>query len=380
MKDLVEILKENQAEMLETLKQIVEKESPTREKVLTDELASFIAKLFEKLTSGKTSIIQNEFYGNHVRGEFGTGDEQILLLAHYDTVWNKGDIVEKIPFKIEGDIAYGPGVFDMKGGIVQGLYALRALKETNAQLNKKVVFLCTSDEELGSPSSQKLIEEEAKKSKYVLVLEPAISKQGALKTARKGVGIFKLNVKGKAAHAGVEPERGISAILELSKQVTYLHELTDYSKGTTVNVGKITGGTTVNVIAEEAEADIDLRVKTKAEFDRIIPIIKNLKPNMAGVKVRVTGGINRPPLERTDQVISLFNMAKKIAQEKLGLKLEEKETGGGSDGNFTAPFAPTLDGLGAVGDGAHALNEHIIISQMPKRSALLSLMIKELAK
>lgn len=379
MNDLVEILKENQAEMLETLKQIVEKESPTRDKVLTDELATFIAELFEKLTSGKTSIIQNEFFGNHVRGEFGNSDEQILLLAHYDTVWNKGDIVEKIPFKTEGDIAYGPGVFDMKGGIVQGLYALRALKETNAQLNKKVVFLCTSDEELGSPSSQKLIEEEAKKSKYVLVLEPAISNQGALKTARKGVGIFKLNVKGRAAHAGVEPERGISAILELSKQVTYLHELTDYSKGTTVNVGKITGGTTVNVIAAEAEADIDLRVKTKAEFDRIIPIIKNLKPSMAGVKVRVAGGINRPPLERTDQVISLFNMAKKVAQENLGFKLEEKETGGGSDGNFTAPFAPTLDGLGAVGDGAHALNEHIIISQMPKRSALLSLMIMELA-
>ncbi|MGG3468544.1 M20 family metallopeptidase [Neobacillus pocheonensis] len=379
MQGIVEILKGKLADMLETLKQIVEKESPTLDKELTDQLASFIANLFEDLTSGKASIIQNDLYGNHIRGEFGSGEEQILLLTHYDTVWQKGDIKEKIPFKIEGDILYGPGVFDMKGGIVQGLYALQALKETNQFLNKKVVFLCTSDEELGSPSSQKLIEEEAKKSKYVLVLEPPISKQGALKTARKGVGIFKLHIKGRAAHAGVEPEKGISAILELSKQVTYLHELTDYSKGTTVNVGKISGGTTVNVIAAEAEADIDLRVKTKAEFERIIPIIKNLKPKTAGVDVKVAGGINRPPFERTDQVISLFNIAKKIARDHLGINLEEKETGGGSDGNFTAPFAPTLDGLGAVGDGAHALNEHIIISEMPKRSALLALLIKELA-
>ncbi|MEH7482314.1 M20 family metallopeptidase [Neobacillus drentensis] len=379
MHSIVEILMDKQGVMLETLRQMVDKESPTLDKELTDDLAAFTAGLFEELTGGTASIIQNDYYGNHIRGEFGSGEEQILLLSHFDTVWQKGDINGKIPFKIEGDIAYGPGVFDMKGGLVQGLYALHALKESKEILNKKVVFLFTSDEELGSPSSQKLIEEEAKKSNCVLVLEPAISKKGALKTARKGVGIFKVHIKGKSAHAGVEPEKGLSAILELSKQVTYLHNLTDYCRGTTVNVGKISGGTTVNVIAAEAEADIDLRVKTQAEFDRIIPIIKNLKSTTAGVVVKVAGGINRPPFERTDQVISLFNIAKKVARDYLGMTLEEMETGGGSDGNFTAPFAPTLDGLGAVGGGAHALNEHIIISEMPIRSALLALLIKELA-
>jgi glutamate carboxypeptidase len=379
MHSIIEFLKNKQGEMLDTLQQIVEKESPTLDKELTDQLADYIGSLFEKLTGGKATIIQNDHYGNHIKGEFGTAKEQILILAHYDTVWQKGDIINKIPFKLAGDIAYGPGIFDMKGGLVQGLYALHALKETNERLNKKIVFLITSDEEWGSPSSQKLIEEEAKRSRCVFVLEPGLSEQGALKTARKGVGIFKLQIKGKAAHAGVEPEKGVSAILELSKQVEYLHGLTDYKKGTTVNVNKVSGGTTINVIAAEAEADIDLRVKSQDEFDRIIPLIQNLKPNISGVDLKVVGDVNRPPFERTNQVISLFNTAKKLAKDYLGVSLQEKETGGGSDGNFTAPFAPTLDGLGAVGDGAHALNEHIIISEMPKRSALVALLLKELA-
>jgi glutamate carboxypeptidase len=378
MQSIVEFLKKKQGEMLETLQKLVEKESPTLDKALNDQLADFIANLFQKLTGGKATIIPNDHYGNHIKGEFGTGEEQILILAHYDTVWQKGDILDKIPFRIEGDLAYGPGIFDMKGGLVQGLYALHSFKETNERLKKKVVFLITSDEELGSPSSEKLIEDEAKRSNCVFVLEPGFTEQGALKTARKGVGIFKMQIKGRAAHAGVEPEKGISAILELSKQVEYLHGLTDYTKGTTVNVNKVSGGTTVNVIAAEAEADIDLRVKSQAEFDRIIPLIKNLKPKINGVDVKVVGGINRPPFERTNQVLSLFNTAKKLAKDHLGMTLQEKETGGGSDGNFTAPFAPTLDGLGAVGDGAHALNEHIIISEMPKRSALVALLLKEL--
>lgn len=377
MQSIVEFLQNKQGEMLDTLQQLVKKESPSLDKELNDQLADFIARLFEKLTGGKAAIIPNDQYGDHIRGEFGTGEEQILLVGHYDTVWQKGDILDQIPFRIEGDLAYGPGIFDMKGGLVQGLYALHALKETSKRLKKKVVFLITSDEELGSPSSRKLIEDEAKRSKYVFVLEPSL--QGALKTARKGVGIFKLQIKGKAAHAGVEPEKGISAILELSKQVVYLHGLTDYMKGTTVNVNKVSGGTTINVIAAEAEADIDLRVKSQAEFDRIIPLIQNLKPNLRGVEIKVDGGVNRPPLERTTQVMTLYNTAKKLAKDHLGMTLQERETGGGSDGNFTAPFAPTLDGLGAAGDEAHALNEHIIISEMPKRSALVALLLKELA-
>ncbi|RFU65056.1 M20 family metallopeptidase [Peribacillus glennii] len=378
MQGIVEFLTGKQQEMLQTLQQIVERESPTLDKEATDHLAEFISGLFEELTGGKADIIPNGEYGNHVRGEYGNGEDQILLLGHFDTVWQKGDIHQKVPFRVVDDIAYGPGVFDMKGGLVQGLYALHTLKELNETINKKVVFLFTSDEELGSPSSQRLIEEEAKKSSCVFVLEPAL--EGALKTARKGVGIFKLRIKGRAAHAGVEPEKGLSAILELGKQIVYLHELTDYSIGTTVNVGKVSGGTTVNVIAEEAEADIDLRVKTQAEFDRIIPIIKNLPSHINDVEVTVEGGVNRPPLERTEAVAALFNTAKKLAKEHLGFSLLEKETGGGSDGNFTAPFAPTLDGLGAVGSGAHALDEHLIISEMPRRSALLALLLKEVSK
>ncbi|PLR77039.1 peptidase M20 [Bacillus sp. V3-13] len=378
MTGIVDFLHGKRAEMLDTLRQIVEKESPTLDKQLNDQLGSFIASLFEELTGEKAAIIPNLQYGNHIKGEFGSGEEQILLLAHFDTVWQKGDIHEKIPFKIVGDRAYGPGVFDMKGGLVQGLYALHALKEMNETLNKKVVFLFTSDEEWGSPSSQKLIEKEAKKSKYVLVLEPAVSQEGALKTSRKGVGIFKLQIKGRASHAGLEPEKGLSAIHELSKQVSYLYRLQDIKKGTTINVGRVSGGTTVNVVAAEAAADIDLRVKTQDEFDRLIPLIKNLDPKLDGIQVQVIGGVNRPPLERTEEVIKLYNTAKMLAQEHLGINLPETETGGGSDGNFTAPFAPTLDGLGAVGDGAHALNEHLIISEMPKRSALLALLLREL--
>ncbi|KIL48480.1 M20 family metallopeptidase [Jeotgalibacillus soli] len=375
---ITDFLQSKQSEMIEMLKILVEKESTTVDKKLNDELGAYIAELFRQMTGGKTTTIQNDLYGNHIKGEFGSGTEQILILAHFDTVWQKGDILEKIPFKIVDDQAYGPGTFDMKGGLVQGLYALHALKELNETLSKKVVFLFTSDEELGSPTSQHLIEEEAKKSVCVLVLEPAISTEGALKTSRKGVGMFKLSIQGRAAHAGVEPEKGLSAIHELSKQVSYLYKLTDLKKGTTVNVGTVSGGTTINVVAAEANADIDLRVKTQAEFDRVIPIIKNLKPNIEGLQVEVSGGVNRPPLERTEEVVNLYNKAKKIAKEDLGFTLLEKETGGGSDGNFTAPFAPTLDGLGAVGDGAHALHEHLFISEMPKRSALLALLLKEL--
>jgi glutamate carboxypeptidase len=378
MGNIYEFLKERQEDMLDKLRFIVELESPSLDKELNDTIGYEISKLFEELTGGTATVIPNETYGNHYRAEWGDGDEQILVLAHFDTVWSKGTL-EVMPFEVKDGKAHGPGVFDMKGGIIQGLFALHALTQLREEMGCKVVFLFNSDEEIGSPTSQKLIEEEAQKSKCVFVLEPAMSTAGALKTSRKGVGIFGLHIKGKPSHSGVDPEKGRSAISELAHQVLYLDSLTDFDLGTTVNVGVVQGGTTSNVIAAEAKADIDLRVKTDKEFERVVPLIKNLEPKTEGVSLQITGGINRPPLERTEHVTTLYETAKQLAKKHLDFDLLEKETGGGSDGNFAAPLAPTLDGLGAVGDGAHAVHEHLIISEMPLRSALLAQLIKEMS-
>lgn len=366
---------EKRDQMYESLKEIVQHESPSHEKELLDKLAEWISNQFEKLTGGKTNIIQNEQYGNHVVGEVGTGDKQLLVLAHFDTVWKKGTL-DKIPFSIKNGIARGPGVFDMKAGLIQALYALHAIKELGTQLNKKIVCIFDGDEEIGNPSSQQLIEDEAKKSEAVFVLEPAMSTEGSLKTARKGVGMFTIKVTGVPTHAGIDPEKGVSAIEELADVIKYFQSLNDYEKGTTLNVGTIRGGSASNVVAEEAFAELDLRAKTKEEFDRVIPLIKGVKAKKEGATVTIEGGINRLPLERTVEVEEMFHVAKKLAEKHLGFELTEKETGGGSDGNLTAPYAPTLDGLGAVGDGAHANHEYVVLEEMPKRTALLAMLLE----
>lgn len=365
--------------MHQLLQEIVEIESPSYDKELVDKLSEWIARTFEQLTGGKTKTIPNSEYGNHVIGEFGNGNRQLLVLAHFDTVWPKGTL-ETIPFSIKDGIARGPGIFDMKGGLIQGLFALHALKELGTQLNKKVVCIFDADEEIGNPTSRELIENEAKKSDAVFVLEPAMSPEGSLKTARKGVGIFDIEVTGVPAHSGIDPEKGVSAIEELANQTIYLHSLTNFEKGTTLNVGKVEGGTSSNVIAEKAYAKLDLRVKTKDEFDRIIPLIKQIKTKIKGTEVQIEGGVNRLPLERTAEVEKMFNTAKKLAKEYIGFNLTEKETGGGSDGNLTSPFAPTLDGLGAVGDGAHANHEYLVLEEMPKRSALFAMLLEHYGK
>lgn len=379
MDQIYSTIKRQEKSMLETLRFLVEMESPSTNKQLNDALGESIANLFLDFTGGEVEKIENQQYGNHYRCVWpNSGKNQILILAHFDTVWPEGTIKEK-PFHIEGGKVTGPGVFDMKGGIVQGLYALKTLKELQEKIDTRIVFLFTSDEEIGSPTSRAMIEEEAKQSEYVLVLEPAITQQGSIKTSRKGVGIFEMEIEGKPAHSGVDPEKGVSAIEELAHQTLYLHGLTNFENGTTVNVGKITGGTTSNVIAEKAVAEIDLRVEASSEFDRIIPKLTNLKPQLDGTSIQVTGGINRPTLERTEEVSNLFYKLQRIAQGKFGFKLTERSTGGASDGNFTAPFAPTLDGLGAVGDGAHANHEYLILEELSVRSALLAHLIQELA-
>ncbi|MFD1067638.1 M20 family metallopeptidase [Oceanobacillus locisalsi] len=379
MEKYYDFIYQKKHQMYDSVKEIVEHESPSHEKELLDQLATWISNQFETLTEGKTKIIKNEQYGNHVVGEFGTGDKQLLILAHFDTVWEKGTL-EKKPFSIKDGIARGPGVFDMKTGLIQSLYALHALKELGTQLNKKIICIFDGDEEIGNPSSKQLIEDEAKKSEAVFVLEPAMSPKGSLKTTRKGVGIFTIKVTGVPAHSGIDPEKGVSAIEELADIIKYFQSLNDYEKGTTLNVGTIRGGTTSNVVAEEAFAVLDLRAKTKEEFERVIPLIKGVKAKKEGANVVIEGGVNRFPLERTKEVENMFITAKDLAKKHLGLELTEKETGGGSDGNLTAPYAPTLDGLGAVGDGAHANHEYVVLEEMPKRTALLAMLLETYGK
>ncbi|GAB3790381.1 M20 family metallopeptidase [Virgibacillus kimchii] len=379
MKNIYQHLEAQKDEMYTYLEKIVTKESPSHDKELVDELGGWLAKTFEELTGGTTITIPDETYGDHIRGEWGSGEGQILILGHFDTVWPKGTI-NTMPFKMEDGKVAGPGTFDMKGGIIQGLFALKTLKELNVPMNKRVVFFFDSDEEIGNPSSRELIEKEAEKSDVVFVLEPGMSEEGSLKTSRKGVGIFNVEASGIPAHAGIDPDKGVSAIQELALQTLDIEAMNDFNTGTTFNVGKVMGGTGSNVIPEKASAEVDLRAKTQAEFDKAIETMLNLKPKLEGAQLNVTGGANRAPLERTAEVVSLFKTAKHLAETYIGMELTDKETGGGSDGNLTAPLAPTLDGLGAVGDGAHANHEHLILSEMPKRSALLAMLLATYGK
>lgn len=377
MIEIVDYLHEKREEMVQVLKGITKMESPSYEKHLVDKCGEKLILFFKQYLDGHIEVFEESVFGNQFRIELGEGEEQILILGHLDTVWPKGTL-KQMPFGIVGDKVFGPGVFDMKGGLVQGIFALHALQTLQVPMKKKVVFLVTTDEEIGSSHSRKLIEKEAKASSYVLVLEPAATIKGNLKTARKGVGAFQLKITGQAAHAGIEPEKGISAIQELAKQILYLHDLTDFQKGTTVNVGLIHGGMATNVIAANAEAELDVRIRQPEELKRVIPLIEGLKPSQEGLSIEVSGGVTRPPMEKTSEIEAIFFKAKEIAKTYLGLELEDQLSGGGSDGSITAQYAPTLDGLGAVGDGAHAEHEHIIISQMPVRSALLALLVKEL--
>ncbi|RDZ12381.1 peptidase M20 [Priestia megaterium] len=355
--------------MLDDLIEFVKKESPSSNKKLVDECGAYLTDLFQcRLDLEHYEVIKEARVGNHMKFTIGKGEQQILIIGHFDTVWEKG----RLKLKKEGNKLFGPGILDMKGGIIQSLWAIKAIQELALPLNKKIVFLCNSDEEIGSIASKKYIEEEAKKSEAVLVAEPAVAGSGALKTSRKGAGIFNLKIWGRAAHAGNHHEDGINAIEELANQVILLQRLTDYQKGTTVNVGTITGGSGTNVVPEYAEANIDLRVSTEEEAKRVTDIILNLKPLSKGIKLEVTGGMNRPPMVKTEQTKELFEYAQSIANE-LDIDLTEEAVGGGSDGNFTAAIGtPTLDGLGACGKGIHAAHEHIQIDKLAERSSLFA--------
>jgi glutamate carboxypeptidase len=308
--------------------------------------------------------------GDHLLAEFGCGSSQILLLGHFDTVWPVGQL-DRMPLTRSGGRLHGPGVFDMKAGIAMAMLATRALLEAGPALAHRIVMLWTTDEETGSASSRAAIEDEARRSRAVLVLEPSLP-GGAVKTARKGCGIYRVKVRGVAAHAGIEPQKGASAVHELAHQILRVNALQDLARGISVNVAQVSGGVRLNVIPDEAHATVDVRVPTAAAAAEIDAAFRALRAVDERTTVEASGGIDRPPLERTGLVERLYNVARDVARE-LGQDLAEGSTGGGSDGNFTAALGiPTLDGLGAIGDGAHALHEYVDIETLPDRAALLA--------
>ena len=370
MKEFLDYAENNAGDILGTLKTMVELESFTADKQGTDALSDYLTQRLREL-GAETRVIQQDQVGNHVVADIEGGEGRIMLLCHMDTVWPKGTI-ENRPFTVKEGLAYGPGILDMKAGIAIALHALETLRTHGMQPKHKIKIVLNSDEETGSTSSRQLIEEEARKSDQVFCLEPGAGKKGALKTGRKGVGMFQVKVTGKAAHAGNEPEKGISAIEEMAHQILRLHSLTDFSRGTTVNVGVLQGGAVRNQVAAFAEALVDLRVTTTAEAVRVEREILNASPVLNDALVEVTGSLNRPPMERTESTAMMLNWVKEFA-DPLGIHLEETQVGGGSDAQFVAALGiPVLDGMGGVGEGPHADHENIVVSELPRRVALLA--------
>ena len=376
MSELIRTIRRREHEYLQLLKELVELESPTHDKKLVDLAVDRVERFFREQEARVTRIPQQE-YGDNLIAEWGEGERQLLFIGHIDTVWEQGTI-RRMPLAIENGVLRGPGCYDMKAGIVQGLYALKMMKELALSPKCKIVFLINSDEEIGSPGSRSLIEEQARKSECVLVAEGAIPPDGRLKIERKGCGFFEMTIHGIAAHAGVNPQDGASAIHEFARQVRYLESLADEDKGTTINVGFVQGGTRANVVADRLTAKIDLRVRTMEEAERVVPLIQGLRPIDPRTQIYVQGGMNRPPMERTEGNMKLFGKVRKLAAD-LGIELDGDSTGGMSDANLTSALGvPTIDGLGAVGGGGHSENEHVLVSYMPERIALLVRIFSEI--
>ena len=364
-------------EIVSTVREIVEIESPSDNKAAVNRVAEAVAQKFSDL-GGKVLVHTAQDFGNHLQVNFAgkAGVKPLLLLGHYDTVYPMGTLAS-MPCRTVGNILTGPGVLDMKSGIALMLHALAALQEWHGTMPRPVTVLLVSDEEVGSNSSRAITESLAKKAAAVLVLEPSYGPQGAVKTARKGVGEYQVRVKGKASHAGLDFQKGVNAILELARQIERISAFTDLKKGLTVNVGIVSGGSRTNVVPAEASSQIDVRVARMKDAPGIDKKMRSLRPFNRKCSIEVTGGINRPPMERTPGVAVLYKQAAAIARE-FGWKLGEAAVGGGSDGNFTAGLGiPTLDGLGGVGDGAHASHEHILISELPRRAALIAGLIEQ---
>jgi glutamate carboxypeptidase len=375
--DRLRYFSEHQHRIVNMIRELVEIESPSDSKPAVDRIAAFLAQRFEAL-GGRTRFHRSNDFGDSLQIDFA-GDasrKPVLLLGHYDTVYPLGTLAN-MPCKIENGRLHGPGVLDMKSGIALMFHAIYWLQAWyHGALPRPVTVFLVSDEEVGSHSSRKITEALAKESAGVLVLEPAAGLRGAVKTARKGVGEYTLRVKGVAAHAGLDPGKGHSAILELSRQIAVIAKLNNLRQGVSVNPGVIQGGTRTNVVAAEASVGIDVRIKQAKQAAGINQKLLSLKPFDKHCKLEMTGKINRLPMERTPGVEALYKKAQQIASH-VKWNLEEASVGGGSDGNFTAGMGiPTLDGLGGVGDGAHAIHEFVVISELPRRALLLAGMIE----
>ncbi len=376
-KDVLGYLREQEQALVAFLERLALAESPSAEPASQDEVLGTLSEALTDLgyaawrvrgrRSGGHLYARPRWRGRHTPAQ--------LLLGHCDTVWPLGTL-GVMPVEAKDGVIKGPGVYDMKGGLVQMVFALRALQDLGLRPTVTPIVFVNSDEEIGSKESTRHIRRLARVAERAFVMEPSLGPSGKLKTARKGAGRYEVIVKGVAAHAGLDPEEGASAILELSYLIQALFALNDPARGTTVNVGTIDGGLGPNVVAPESRASVDVRVPTTEDARRVEAAILGLKPITPGVTLRVEGGMGRPPMERTPRNRRLWEAARRLGKE-LGLDLEEGMAGGGSDGNTTSLFTATLDGLGAVGDGAHARHEFVYVDGMVERCALLALLLME---
>jgi len=371
---LLSLLTDQQEEMAELLERLAREESPSVDPSTQEGAFRILSGELEGLGFAVRRLSGRGGVGDHLYARRRRrGAPWQLLVGHLDTVWPRGTL-ERMPVRREGDRLSGPGTYDMKAGLVQMLFALRALRQVGAEPVVAPVLLVNSDEEIGSPDSTRHLRRLACGAVRALILEPSFGTAGSLKTARKGVGRFELRIRGKASHAGLAPEEGASAILELSHQVQALFALNDAGNGVTVNVGTIEGGLRANVIAPESSAVVEARVPDAEAAVEVEEAIRGLRPSQQGVTIEVDGGFGRPPLERTPRNRALWKAARGAAGE-LGVEISEAAVGGASDGNTTSRFTATLDGLGPVGAGAHAPNEYVFVSRMPERAALLALLL-----
>jgi glutamate carboxypeptidase len=373
MKSLLKWLRPREAAMARLVGQFARAESPSLDKAAVDRFGRLVAAEWRR-RGAQVALLRQRQRGDHVRAEWNPSGRraqgQILVLGHLDTVYGLGTLA-RMPFRISRGRAFGPGVFDMKGGLVIALFAIDALAEAKLTPGKRIVFLWTSDEEIGSETSRAVIEREAQRSSAVLVLEPAAGPLGLVKTGRKGVGEIELIATGRAAHAGLNPEDGVNAIQEIALQIARISQWNQPRRGITVNAGVIEGGTRTNVIPEHARVVVDLRAERAEDMRALERKFRELRPILRGAKLQIRGGFNRPPMERRASA-RLYDCARALAKE-MGVTLGEAYVGGGSDGNFTAAVGvPTLDGLGAVGEGAHSPQENIRIGALPERAALVA--------
>lgn len=377
MNEIYNYVRESEQDILQDIERIVKKESPTKNKKLSDLCKEELKSLFKEYLNLNAEEIKDDKFGDHLRYKVGESSSQILIIGHYDTVWNEGDLT----YNVKGNKAYGPGILDMKGGLIIALWALKVLKELNVKMNKQIVFLLNSDHEgVASPHSRKIIEEEATKSEVVLVPEASVDYTNSLKVERKGILRYVISVKGKAAHSGNNHKEGINAIEELANQIKYLSSLTNYSVGTTVNVGIIKGGNGINVIPDYAELSVDIRVTNNKEAEKMKNTIESMKPFNTKAELSIQGGIVRPAMVKTKSSEYLLELAKESGNE-FDYDVQGESVGGGSDGSFASALGiPTLDGLGAAGVGPHSKQEHILIDHLPKRVALFANLLCKIDK